>query len=212
MRGTGGRTAPPVHPLLRGAAERSTRSHLFFSRRVVSRTIRSRQDAVDFLTWTYFYRRLTRNPAYYHLEESSVEAVAEFLSGMVEATLADLENAGCVEVEESTTGTADVVRPTTLGHIASYYYLKYTTVALFCAEVHEVDDAPTELPTLLRILCDASEFDELPVRHNEEHVHAEMARELPWCVGEGRGAVRRSLRACWLFSGWLLRLLAAASC
>jgi activating signal cointegrator complex subunit 3 len=34
------------------------------------------------------------------------------------------------------------------------------------------------------VLCDASEFDELPVRHNEEHVHAQMAKELPWRVDE----------------------------
>ena len=77
-----------------------------------------------------------------------------------------------------------VVRAETLGHIASYYYLQYTTVALFCAELHDVDAGPTELPTLLRVLCDASEFDELPVRHNEEHVNAQMARELPWRVDE----------------------------
>ena len=112
------------------------------------------------------------------------EGIAEFLSNLVEATLADLQNAGCVEIIESESGV-DVVKPTILGHIASYYYLKYTTVALFCAEVHDVDDPPTDLPTLLRILCDASEFDELPVRHNEEHVHFQMAKELPWAVDQG---------------------------
>ena len=74
------------------------------------------------------------------------------------------------------------VRPLTLGRIASYYYLKYTSVALFCAELHDVDEGPTELAELCRVLCDASEFDELPVRHNEEHVNAQMARELPWAV------------------------------
>ena len=62
--------------------------------------------------------------------------------------------------------------------------VRYTTVALFCAELHDVDEGPTDLPLLLRVLCDASEFDELPVRHNEEHVNAQMARELPWLVDE----------------------------
>ena len=76
------------------------------------------------------------------------------------------------------------MRPATLGSIASYYYLKYTTVALFCAELHDVDIGPSDLPTLLRVLCDASEFSELPVRHNEEHVNAQMANELPWRVDE----------------------------
>ena len=107
---------------------------------------------------------------------AQVAACGGFGSALVEATLSDLQNAGCVEVllGDGPDGAAKV-KATTLGHIASYYYLKYTTVALFCAEVHDVDEPPTDLPTLLRVLCDASEFDELPVRHNEEHVHAQMA-------------------------------------
>ena len=40
-----------------------------------------------------FYRRLTRNPGYYHLEDASEESVAAFLSDIVEATLCDLQNA-----------------------------------------------------------------------------------------------------------------------
>ena len=87
---------------------------------------------------------------------------------------------GCVEIDDE----SGRVKQTVLGSISSYYYLKYTTVALFNAELHDVDEGPTELPTLLRVLCDASEFDELPVRHNEEHVNAQMARELPWRVDE----------------------------
>ena len=156
--------------------------HDHINAEVVGGTIRSKQDAVDFLTWTYFYRRLTRNPAYYHLADGSPEAVGEYLSDIVESTLADLENAGCVEV--GTDADQDAVAPTTLGRVSSYYYLKYTSVALFHAELHDVDEGPSSLPTLLRVLCDASEFDELPVRHNEEHVNAQMALELPWAVDD----------------------------
>ena len=77
---------------------------------------------MDFLTWTYFYRRLTRNPAYYHLADGSPEAVGGYLSDIVESTLADLENAGCVEVGSD--HDQDAVAPTTLGRVSSYYYLK----------------------------------------------------------------------------------------
>ena len=69
--------------------------HDHFNAEVVSGTIRSLQDGVDFLTWTYFYRRLTRNPAYYHLDDNSDAAVAAHLSDLVEVTLADLQNAVC---------------------------------------------------------------------------------------------------------------------
>ena len=57
--------------------------------------------------------------------------------------------------------------PTTLGRIASYYYLSHQSVALFSAELADADDGPAELPTLLRVLCAASEYAELPVRRVE---------------------------------------------
>jgi len=69
--------------------------------------------------------------------------------------------AGCVHVDEE-----ENVTPLTLGHIASYYYLKYTTVRMLNDRLDEDND----LPTLLEILCDSSEYDEVPVRHNEDQV------------------------------------------
>ena len=148
---------------------------------IVNGAIRSKQDAVDFLTWTYFYRRLGRNPAYYsHGAETdaSPEGISRVLSDLIETTVDDLEHAGCVELADDGLGIA----PATLGKVASYYYLNYTTVALFNAELRDVDQAPSELPDILRVLCAASEYAQLPVRHNEEHVNALWAESLPWSL------------------------------
>lgn len=42
--------------------------HDHFNAEVNSGTLTSKQDAVDYLTWTYFFRRLVQNPTYYDLE------------------------------------------------------------------------------------------------------------------------------------------------
>ena len=53
---------------------------------------------MDYLTWTFFIRRLLQNPSYYDLESTEQEAVSSYLSALVEGVLAQLQDAGCLEV------------------------------------------------------------------------------------------------------------------
>lgn len=55
---------------------------------------------MDYLTWTYFYRRLLMNPSYYQLEDTSLAACNKFLSNLVDNTLLALQSANCIAVNE----------------------------------------------------------------------------------------------------------------
>ena len=165
-------------------------------------------------------RRLLVNPTYYGLEDATNEGVKGFLTDLIDDTLADLADAGCVEVRaapprhalggghahsrhyrvlcgwlqlgSSESGDEEdpnpsLVAASTLGYIASYYYLKYGTpfpahyrihphiltlvhssavplcdrygtVGLFSSRLGGADD----VERLCRLLADAKEFEELP--------------------------------------------------
>lgn len=61
-----------------------------FNAEAVAGTIGSKQDAVDYMTWTFLYRRLLQNPSYYNLEGTTAEDVNEYLSALVERTFTTL--------------------------------------------------------------------------------------------------------------------------
>jgi activating signal cointegrator complex subunit 3 len=104
--------------------------HDHLNAEVAAGTIASKQDAIDYLTWTYLFRRLVMNPSYYDLEETSSAAINVFLSSLVNSTLQALEDAGCVRVNEDNT-----VEPLVMGTVASQYYLSYATVSLFSSNI-----------------------------------------------------------------------------
>jgi activating signal cointegrator complex subunit 3 len=146
-------------------------------------SIRSRRDAVEFLSWTYFYRRLEQNPAFYGLEDCSSVGVQAFLYRIVDDALASLQESCCVLLGDGAAAiadspVADAVAPTTLGRIASFYYLQHRTAGLLLDRIGRDNSAAS----LLRLLCDSHEFDELPVRHNEEILNAGLSLLVPWSV------------------------------
>ena len=71
----------------------------------------SKQDAMDYITWTYFFRRLVLNPSFYGLEDTSHDSINSFLSNLVERSVLDLEASYCLEIGNDETS----LTPTTLG-------------------------------------------------------------------------------------------------
>eukprot|EP01038_Epipyxis_sp_PR26KG_P008839 gene8839-11930_t len=133
--------------------------HDHLNAEIVSKTIENKPDAVDYLTWSFLYRRLTQNPNYYNLQGTSHRHLSDHLSELIENVISDLEESKCVAVEEEIELT-----PLNLGMISCYYYIEYTTVELFASSL----TAKTKTKGLLEIITAASEFSRMNIRISED--------------------------------------------
>ena len=102
------------------------------------------------------------------LDESNLNI---YLTKIVDKALNTLKDCFCVDFEDDDRGLIS----TNLGRIASYYYLSHLTVQHFKQNLN----GKMDLEEVLGVLCDATEFDQLPVRHNEDHMNEDLAKNCP---------------------------------
>jgi len=138
---------------------------------IASGTLSNKKHCIDYLTWTYFFRRLTKNPSFYNVDANDADAVNVFLRNLVDKTLKKLENAKCVELSVD----SDDISPTPLGYLASFYYLSHETVKNLSDELEK----ERNVGEMIDILSKAKEFAGLPVRHNEDVLNEALSHLVP---------------------------------
>lgn len=117
---------------------------------IVAKTIENKQDCVDWITWSFMYRRLTQNPNYYNLQEISGTQINNYLSELIENTVEELEGSKCIAVEEE----MELV-PLNLGIIASYYYISFSTLDNFAKNLQST----IKMKQMIDILANSAEFE-----------------------------------------------------
>jgi activating signal cointegrator complex subunit 3 len=162
--------------------------HNHLNAEVASGGVSSLADCVEWLSYTYLFRRLCMNPSYYNLGSKEPAVLRKYLEGLLDSILGDLEAGGCITRTEEF-----YLAPTQLGKTACAFYLDYRSVGLISARLQAWSDAgdwyaagrdgeEEALSTLCKLISDVQEYAELPVRHNEEDLNAALAQELPWAV------------------------------
>ncbi|KAG8908173.1 DEIH-box ATPase [Tulasnella sp. 403] len=144
--------------------------HDYFLSEIAVKTIENKQDAMDILTWTFFYRRMTQNPNYYNLNSVSHRHLSDHLSELVENTLNDLVNSKCISIEDEMD-----VSPLNLGMIAAYYNISYVTVEVYSMSLKD----RTKLKGLLEIVSSSAEFESIPIRRHEDLVLRRIYDRVP---------------------------------
>ncbi|KAL4073668.1 putative RNA helicase [Scleroderma citrinum] len=144
--------------------------HDYFLAEIAVKTIENKQEAMDILTWTFFYRRLTQNPNYYNLHNVNHQHLSDHLSELVENTLQDLTNSKCIAIEDEMDVSA-----LNLGMIAAYYNISYVTVEVYTLSLKE----RTKLKGLLEVVSSSAEFESIPIRRHEDVLLRRIYERVP---------------------------------
>ncbi|ANB14830.1 Slh1p [Sugiyamaella lignohabitans] len=132
-------------------------------------TISSKQQALDFLTWTFLYRRIHSNPTYYKIKGQESEEINDWAVELVNKTIANLADSGCAVEQEDCT-----VLATKFLRISSFYYMSHKTMKKFLENIKP----SMSLRDCLLILAKATEYDELAIRHNEDLINEELSKKV----------------------------------
>ncbi|XP_027205519.2 activating signal cointegrator 1 complex subunit 3-like [Dermatophagoides pteronyssinus] len=177
---------------------------------VITGTVKNKHEAMEFLSSTYLYHRIIKNPSYYGVDLGELSEhqlsdemvlntlVIKFLSTYIDQCVQLLIDNYCIRVVDEENQSQEqygkddsfvnqFLSPTPLGKIASYYYLSYKTIRLFqdrlCSSDHKTDQPQFTYykpSEILDLLTMATEYATLPVRHNEELLNAQLAKICPF--------------------------------
>ncbi|KAL2889402.1 Pre-mRNA-splicing factor brr2 [Ceratocystis lukuohia] len=142
-----------------------------FVTEVSTKMIESIDDAINWTTFTYFYRRLLANPSYYALTDTSHDGLSTYISDLVETAINELSEAKIIDFDEEDGS----VSPQNAAMIAAYYNISNVTMQTFLMSLK----ATTKLKGILEIITSATEFESLQSRRHEESLLRKIYNMLP---------------------------------
>lgn len=164
---------------------------------IANKIIKSKQDCMDWLTYTFFYRRLQLNPSYYGVKDVSSLGLSEYLSELIEDSLTALENANLILIQENeedklvdgddkkddnSDDDSDVesenITALDEANIAVHHNTSVNTIESYMSNV--VGNKHLKLKNLLEALCLANEFEAIvPIRKTDFSVLTKLYNRIP---------------------------------
>ncbi|KAH3683929.1 hypothetical protein WICPIJ_005129 [Wickerhamomyces pijperi] len=157
--------------------------HDAFLNEISTGLIKSRQDCIDWLTYSYFYRRVQANPSFYGVKDVSHIGLSTFLTELVEETLNELVEAKLIELEDeqdAQDGDEDEevtveISPLNGALLSSYHNISFITMKTFSLSLTK----KSKLKSILEIITSAAEFDTLPIRQHESSILQKLYNRVP---------------------------------
>lgn len=132
-------------------------------------TVRNKQEAVEFLSWTFLFRRIHHNPTYYGVEGQHDGQINNWLAELVDRTVASLVDNGCLIQSVASDGD---LTPSLYLNISTFYYISHKTMGRF---LQALNKSNFDMKECLKTVAMSAEYDELAVRHNEDAVNEEVS-------------------------------------
>ncbi|KAI9918230.1 hypothetical protein PsorP6_011844 [Peronosclerospora sorghi] len=154
---------------------------------IVSGTITTLDEACTWLSYTYLYVRMRKNPVAYGMALETVYDDPQLHVRRRQVVLeAAKELAACRMIHMVETGEGNVAFGVTpLGRVASHFYLSHRSIARFHEHLDRCGPhASMDWDHVLWMVCSSTEFDQLQVRDDEVPELEQLARTC------GRIAVR----------------------
>lgn len=146
---------------------------------IVLGNVRSRDEAVEWLGYTYLFVRMLRSPGLYQVgaEYEDDDALEQKRVDLVHSAAAVLRKSGLAKYDEKT----GRLQGTELGRIASHYYITHGSMETY----NNLIQPSISTIEMFRIFALSAEFKYIPVRQEEKLELAKLLGRVPIPVKEG---------------------------
>ena len=128
---------------------------------IASRNFETTQDVLNWLTFSFLYRRVQSNPSYYGISSDSDHDKERWLENdVVEETLAEMVAAKIVEYEQ------DEITPLPPVQIAAHHNVTFVTIQTMLMSL----SGKSNHRSILEVVCAATELADVPMRRHEEGI------------------------------------------
>lgn len=145
---------------------------------IVLGSVTNIDEAVNWLQYTYLYVRMLRNPKHYinvddllvsqQQQQQSLDSASYLLDVIYSAPLKKMIECAALELSKNKMARFDIgcnFYPTDMGRIASHYYIDCDTIGKW----NKLIVNAKTIVDLLDIICNATEFQQMKMRDDEEH-------------------------------------------
>eukprot|EP00371_Babesia_bovis_P000158 XP_001608805.1 helicase [Babesia bovis T2Bo] len=151
---------------------------------IASGTIANKAQGLQYLKNTFFFKRLKKNPQYYlnidlfNGYEGEL-AIEDLTNWVISKCVEKLNELGCISTKSTATSVYNddnVFIPSIIGILASQYYISCETMANIMSSLSD-NTYYDSVSKILRIISNAKEFGEVPLRHNEDVYNMQLSAD-----------------------------------